>query len=483
MHAGGRGDLRQVGDHDHLPLAGQPRQPLGHGHGHLAADAHVHLVEDHRGGVGPGVQRQGQHDAAQLAAARRLFHRGRFQVGARGEEEAHLVGAVGLGLGQAVHPGAEAGARHPQGPELRLHPRAQLRGGPLAGFGERRRGRLQPFTRRLPLGAQRLQTVFGALELGDLAAQLVREGEHRRQVAAVLALEPLQLGDAPLHRLEPLGVGLQVGRVGLGFAHHGRQRRLGRFQIGGQRLQLRRQPRRLPQLPAGGAQAVEGVFLRLGEQVEQRAQVPHQLVGVAQAPGLGLEGLEFARLRGGLFDLVQLETQHVEAAFALGHPGFEPRELFFERAPAPVGGFVGFPHLGVHQAVEGRPVAALAREGQSGVLGVEGQPGLERLLQLGQRDHLAVDAGYAARRGDAAAVGTPVHPGGDEQGLGAGADQAGVGLGSQQQPQRPHEDRLPGPGLAGQHRQAGAGLEHGLGQGGEVLDLQAFEHPLDSSVD
>ena len=45
---GAGGDLRAVGDHQHLGLAGQPLQPQADRVGHRAADALVDLVEDHQ---------------------------------------------------------------------------------------------------------------------------------------------------------------------------------------------------------------------------------------------------------------------------------------------------------------------------------------------------------------------------------------------------------------------------------------------------
>src|SRR5215218_11371311 len=53
VDVGEGGDLRQVGDAEHLPFAPQRLQPLADDPGGLAADAGVDLVEDH----GPRARR------------------------------------------------------------------------------------------------------------------------------------------------------------------------------------------------------------------------------------------------------------------------------------------------------------------------------------------------------------------------------------------------------------------------------------------
>ena len=65
-----RGDLRQVGDAQHLEPLRQPLQPAADHVGDCPADAGVDLVEDQglAGRVGRGQRLERQHDARQLAA-------------------------------------------------------------------------------------------------------------------------------------------------------------------------------------------------------------------------------------------------------------------------------------------------------------------------------------------------------------------------------------------------------------------------------
>ena len=80
---GERGDLGQVGDDQHLPVARQPGQPATDLDRRPAADAGVDLVEDQRGHrVGAGqAHLQRQHDPGQLAAGRARADRQRRRAG------------------------------------------------------------------------------------------------------------------------------------------------------------------------------------------------------------------------------------------------------------------------------------------------------------------------------------------------------------------------------------------------------------------
>ena len=51
VRVGERGDLREVGDAQHLPPRPEGLQQASDGRGHRAADAAVHFVEDQRGNM------------------------------------------------------------------------------------------------------------------------------------------------------------------------------------------------------------------------------------------------------------------------------------------------------------------------------------------------------------------------------------------------------------------------------------------------
>ena len=93
---GERGHLRQVGDHEHLVVAGQPGQPPADLHRRLAADPGVDLVEDQRRrAAGAGEDHlDGEHHPGQLAAGGALLQRQRRRARVGEQPQLDLVGAV-----------------------------------------------------------------------------------------------------------------------------------------------------------------------------------------------------------------------------------------------------------------------------------------------------------------------------------------------------------------------------------------------------
>ena len=96
VRGGGRGDLRQVRDAEHLPLLRDLLHLLADGIGGLAADIGIHLVEHQHGdlvlGREHGLERQ--HHARQFARGRDGAQRAGGLAGVGGELELDRIQAV-----------------------------------------------------------------------------------------------------------------------------------------------------------------------------------------------------------------------------------------------------------------------------------------------------------------------------------------------------------------------------------------------------
>jgi hypothetical protein len=226
------GDLGQVGDDQHLVAAGQLGQAAADGGGGAAADPGVDLVEDQgRGAVDRGQHDpQGEHDPGQLAPG------GGPASGRRG-----APGWAASRKSTRSRPSSVAagGGRRPRGRRRRsscstatttsalgmarsasstrtASPRRAAASCPGGGEGRPGPGKLAPELGRLGLegfGAQ-----GAALQLGEPRGGLAGEGEHRRLVVAVLALQVAEQGHAQVDLFQAgrvdqhrLGVGAQAG--------------------------------------------------------------------------------------------------------------------------------------------------------------------------------------------------------------------------------------------------------------------------------
>ena len=105
-------------------------------------------------------------------------------------------------------PGFEYGRPHPQRLELRLHPALEFGRGappPRAEFAPGSRQPIECVAKpRFGLGTR----VGDSLQLGDLDARALQGFDHVRERAAILALEPSQLGHPGFDLFEPRRVGL-----------------------------------------------------------------------------------------------------------------------------------------------------------------------------------------------------------------------------------------------------------------------------------
>ena len=208
---GHRGDLRQVGDAEHLALGAQRAQPLPDRAGGLAAHPGVDLVEHQRprrARARGGHERQ--HHARQLAAGRGLAQRrrGHARVGRQQEVDplrprrAHLLARLQHDL--------ERRAVHRERVELLDHAPGQLRRRLRPRLGELRRPARARSASASAAAADR--PLGGHLGVGQpvaLGAAALGVLEHRGHRAAVLALEPVVAVQALLDLVQPLGVRVQ----------------------------------------------------------------------------------------------------------------------------------------------------------------------------------------------------------------------------------------------------------------------------------
>ena len=144
------GDLGQVGHHHDLTARRQRPQLLGHRQRRAAADAGVHLVEHHGGGIRAQHRADRQHHARQLSPGGHVRQRGQILAGVGGELDGHVAEAVQGRVRQRGQLELQPGVRHTQ---LTDHSHQ---------LGGQRRGTL----------------LTGAVQRGPRAAQHLQQGLH-----------------------------------------------------------------------------------------------------------------------------------------------------------------------------------------------------------------------------------------------------------------------------------------------------------------
>ena len=184
MTVGKGGDLRQMGDAQHLPLAGDHRHLLAHGLRHAAGDAGVDLVKDHRADAvfvgGDGLERQ--HHAGNLAAGGDGVEGLERLAGVRGDAHLHAVAAGGGDLFR-LHGDLKAGLAHAEVGEV-----LEDAGGEPCGDGPAR--------------------------LGERGAILPQGGVHALELLFPLGNAGLAAAQGFLARLQFLAIGDDIGKFG-----------------------------------------------------------------------------------------------------------------------------------------------------------------------------------------------------------------------------------------------------------------------------
>ena len=344
-----------------------------------------------------------------------------------------------------------------------------------------------------------LQRLLGAGQLVAARAARIGMRQHRRDRAAVLALEPLEQRQPLLDLVQPprrgvhsLAVAAQLAGEVVGLDHELRRAVGQRVERGVDAAHRLERPRRARQrggrtLAALGRHRLDAARGRQAEPLE--VAQPRTLAG--QLCVLGL-----ARRRR--FDLAQLPLEQVELAVARAGPLAQRLELAAQLPLARVDG--GEPRappglLGTAEAVEDLQLRGGQRQLAVLVLAIEGEQRAARVAQVRRRRAAPVQVSARAALGaDAPGEHQLLRVGGDavaqlgpqrvgqleaplDVGLrGARPHDPGARLPAQQQVERMGEHGLAGARLAREDVQAGAQPQLGPLDQQEVLDTQLFQH-------
>ena len=434
----------------------EPGQGGAHRGGGPPAHPGVHLVEDqHPGCVGQG-QAHGQHGPGQLAARRRLGQRQGRLAGVGGQLEGDVVAAA-----VAPDPDGEPGRGHGQVVEGRLDLGGQQRGGPAPRPGHHRPRRRPP---RPGPGRSRRRARRPGPRPPASAARRSRPSPAKARtssrVSPVLALQLVQeLAPGP-DLLEPGGVVLPRldhvaqlgGQVGRRSAMMPRTRRSSGSS--GAR------PARAPDASASRSTAPGAARSPVGAGQGAEGGGGRGPVGrrLGQPLLLGLQGLLLVGPgEPGRLDLVHLEGQH------LGLPGPLAGVATQALGLAQQGGQAG--PGGLHRRRcrpprrrRGPGAGPRARPGSGAGAGRAARAGRRRPRPARRaapcrpstqaRDRPC--AGHRPGQGDLVAAVDVGEPALDEGLVGAGPHHRRVGPAAEQQAEGPDQQRLAGPGLAGQ---------------------------------
>jgi hypothetical protein len=350
--------------------------------------------------------------------------------------------------------------------------------------------------------------------LVSAASSAASSASPRDQVAAaVLAPQPAQLLEAIVDLRQALGVAVDA----IGVAPQrpggvvGDDPGLG--ELARQRIEAGVEADQPIDLARGPGQAVEGAALAVAaEQRRGRAAGAHaQLLGRRQPGPLGDQALVLAGLDPRGVELVLLEPDEVGALGALAIVTAERGDLRVDRGQV----VPGRRHLGHHRGLVGEGVedrAVARRIDQPLVLMLAGQidepraelgqpaGGRQRAVDVrpalaaAQDDPADHDLGAIAaaiivgrqrqpslgqdRAHPAAQVGRDLDDGLDRGLGGAGPRDVRRSAAAAQEVDRLDDERLAGPGLAGQDREARAELDRDVRQNGEVGDAEVAQHGL-----
>ncbi len=359
---------------------------------------------------------------------------------------------------------------------------------------------------RVALSHQRGNGCFGGVQAGQALAGLARPGQHSLDVGGVLAGEPLEVGLAEQHLLQPGRVGVQRLEIAAELSAHVTEQRRSLPQASGQHLQpgIRHRLQPAAGLPDQTDRArLVGVEVRrtADRSLRDGGDLP-QLIGVGEPSSLHRQRTVFPRLRVDGGDLSDAVPEQV------GFPGQLPRVL-------PPGGQLGpaaqplLPDAAVGVQWPGDRIAGKAIQHGTLLTGPQ-QPQLVVLTvyrkhavgQVGEhprRDRATTQVGPGAAVGGESAAGDQaavlIGPGAhlarqvrcraalrwpeaalNDGAVGATANPGGVSPPTGEQVQTGDHHGLTCSGLTGHHRQTGVQVQGGLVDHTEALDAHLGEH-------
>ena len=348
-----------------------------------------------RDSPGPGDGHQREHHARQLAAGGGVADRRGRHPGVGRQHQLGALGAARPDLVARLEPHLEGRVLHRQRGQL-LAGRARRAAAPPPGAARRapRASSSRSSRARRQLGLGALGGDLGLLEPLALGAAALGVRQHRRDAAAVLALEPVVLLEALLDLLqaarlglERVGVAAQLAAEVLGLDPQGRQPPASSSSSGST-------PRTAPASRSASASssATPPVGAVRGDRLRAAARGRQQAVHLPQPLALGAERRPFLLGRVERLDLLDLEGEQVEVAVARAGPLAQLVELALELLDAGVRGRQPAAQrelLATAEAVEQVELRRGEREPAVLVLAEErDQPAAER-LQVGGRGRAA----------------------------------------------------------------------------------------------
>ena len=322
---GQRGDLRQVGDAEHLAAVAEGAQALADDAGDLAADAGVDLVEDQRLRLARRAEpRQRQHHPRELAAGGGIAERRRRHPRVRRDPQLdRLAAARRRSRRRAARGRPRASApvhrqlRQLGGDLLAQRPgrlgRDFARASRRAARAAPRPRRARPRARRRALGAARgARSRPGSARRGRAPRRRCRRAcacsrssaSSRSSTASSrsgIGLDPVEVA-AQLRR--------QVGRARPRALRRALAERVER------RVDARRRRAAAPRPRRARRRAAAVLLGRRRSPARRRAAASRSALGVAQAVALGGQLRVLGRVGRDLLDLGQLEAEQVEVALA-----------------------------------------------------------------------------------------------------------------------------------------------------------------------
>ena len=473
--------LRKMCDAEHLPLARKILQLPPHRQSRRASRPCVDLIEGHDRRLSCSRREpEGKDETAQFTTGRDLGDGARLKAAIRGELQDDVVSALWarLAFGDLecddgiTEAKIEQMVDGPGGDTFPCEPTMTAQ-----GFG--RCGDIVSGIGQLLFDQLRL--VEHTLQFLHPLPRGLTECQHRIQIVSVL---PLQIGDEckPLLDLFELSrIMVEVGSQPADFCVEFGER-LGKFGSAiGKFAQRSVDPRRSPQFPNGAFERSRST--QVTRRLSDGAKPLPQLFGVSEPTGSSSQLLFFSRLEACAHDLVPLESKHCKLAFESSSVAAERRGAVVDVDICQPGirvSIEGFSAVGFHRGVKGPPHRPWFTEHRPIVLTHDVENAAQHLSQSRCRSQ-----GTINRCARPPPINAPpedpltvlIHKSRLNSRFVPGrTDLILAGRLAAEQTQCAEQERLPGPGLTGNHHETWSRLEASERNQPKVLDRQLVKH-------
>ena len=495
------GDLRKVGDAEHLHAVPHAAHELPHAACHRAADSRVDLVKNDRREVASaghqGFERE--HQAGDFTAGGRFGEIARRHAGIGREEEGHGVGAGGVGCGARTEIEEELRVGHAELREIGAQGGANLLAGAATAVGELRadaEGLLEGGAElRLGFG----EMLFGVVDSVETSAEIVGHAvEFGDGLDVVFALQGVEFREAAVGALESHGIDLDTVGQALHIAEDVVDFDARALQTVGEGFGFGAMAGGIAEVAFGLSQAVEHVELLIAQARGGMGEGALDVFGVGEGFAVGFEARLLVDLEGRTVDLLELETEVVAILSVAAAQFLEFLQAAARGAVVGEGLCVGVAQRGVvgHE-IEGVEEVILVRKEEILVLRVDVDEVFGELSQHVEGGRRVVDESAALACGrnlaaDEQGVAVGFDFGGFEEGLdgesggveGAFDDALGVGAAKHfgigamalEQTEGAEDDALTGAGFAGDDGEIRAEIEVEAVDEGVVADVKVGEH-------